>query len=442
MPLADLSLRRVAITGVGLISPVGIGTEETWKAVCEGRSGVGPITAFDASLFRTHIAAEVKSFDAAAMLDRRCVRKTARFTHLALGAADFALEMARLTITPANADQVGVYIGNAVGGIEVVEREHRVLLKRGPGRLSPHLVPAAVASLAAGHLSIRLGAKGPSLTVSLAGCSAAYAIGDSFRLIREGEADVMICGGTEAAITPLFIGGLCARRALSVRNCEPTRASRPWDRQRDGFVLGEGAAILVLEEWECARRRGAFILAEVAGFAINSEAVPIDRTSPCASHTGMSRAMRGALSDASIHASEVQYLSADAASQPKEDRIEALSIQRVFQDYASRLVVSATKSMTGHLIGAAAGLEAALTALAIRDQIAPPTINLDYPDDDHELYVIRDRAQPLDIEYAVTNSSGFGGVSATLVLARPDRAKRNRSLLPPDTNGTKRCGHP
>ena len=408
-------MRRVVVTGVGLVSPLGVGTEETWQAILAGRSGIAPITLFDASAHAARFAGEVKHFDPTRWIDRKDVKKCGRFIQFAIAATDMAVAASGLVVGPDNATRVGVIIGSGIGGFEVIEREHRVLLEKGPDRVSPFFILSSIVNLAAGQVSVRLGAKGPNSAVATACTTGAHAIGDGFRLVQRGFADAMICGGTEASITPLGIAGFAAMRALSTRNDEPERASRPWDTGRDGFVVGEGAGILVLEERTAAQRRGAPILAELLGYGMSADAHHL--TAPPEDGDGVGRVMTLALEDARLSPDRIQYLNAHATSTPLGDRAEAIAIARVFGTHAPRLAVSSTKSMTGHLLGGAGALEAGLTVLALRDQIAPPTINLDSQDLDNSLNLVPLRAQPLEMSHAMTNSFGFGGTNASLIFA-------------------------
>jgi 3-oxoacyl-[acyl-carrier-protein] synthase II len=414
---ADRPRRRVVVTGIGLVSPVGIGTAASWEGVLAGRTGIGPITLFDAARHSVRLAGEVKGFDPLQWIDRKDVKKCGRFIQFALAATTMAIEHSGLEVGPENATRVGVIIGSGIGGFEVIEREHRVLLERGPDRVSPFFILSTIVNLAAGQVSLRLGARGPSSAVATACTTGAHAVGDAFRLIQGGYADAMVCGGTEASITPLAMAGFAAMRALSTRNDEPARASRPWDVERDGFVAGEGAGILVLEEREQAERRGAPILAEVAGYGMSSDAHHL--SAPPADGEGVGRVMTAALEDAGLSAGEVQYLNAHATSTMLGDKAEAAAIARVFGGHAASLAVSSTKSMTGHLLGGAGALEAGLTVLALRDQIAPPTTNLDRQDEDNHLHLLPHHAQPLEIVNAMTNSFGFGGTNASLIFSRP-----------------------
>jgi 3-oxoacyl-[acyl-carrier-protein] synthase II len=409
--------RRVVVTGIGLVSPVGIGTADTWKAICAGQSGIGPITLFDASRHSTRFAGEVKGFDPLDWIEKKDVKKCARFIQFALAATAMAMKESGLAVTPENATRVGVAIGSGIGGFEVIEREHRTLLERGPDRVSPFFILSAIVNLAAGNVSVRYGAKGPNSAVATACTTGAHAIGDAYRLIQHGYADAMICGGAEASVTPLGVAGFASMRALSTRNDDPQRASRPWDRDRDGFVVGEGAGVLVIEERERALARGAVPIAEIVGYALNADAHHL--TAPPDDGDGVKRVMQLALEDARLEASRIQYLNAHATSTPLGDRGEATAIASVFAGHTSRLAVSSTKSMTGHLLGGAGALEAGLTVLALRDQVAPPTINLDHQDEDNPLNLLPHKSVAMPIEYAMTNSFGFGGTNASLILTKP-----------------------
>ncbi len=408
--------RRVVVTGVGLVSALGIGTGENWSALLASRSGIGKITQFDPSLFACQIAGEVKSFDPLVWIDRKEVKKMARFIQFAIAASEHAIQGAGLQVTPENAETTGVYIGSGIGGFEVIEREHRTLLERGPSRISPFFIPATIINLASGHVSMRTGAKGPNSATATACTTSAHAIGDSFRIIQRGEADVMICGGAEACVTPMGVGGFAAMRALSTRNDNPERASRPWDKDRDGFVVGEGSGIVVLEELETAKRRGAPIIAEIIGYGMSADAYHM--TSPSEDGEGAYRVMRNALRDAKLEPSAIDYINAHGTSTDVGDRIETVAIKRTFGDHAYRLAVSSTKSMTGHLLGGAGGLEAGITVLAIRDQIAPPTINLQEPGEGCDLDYIPNAARPMKIEHALSNSFGFGGTNGCLIFKK------------------------
>jgi len=404
------------VTGVGLLTPLGLGTEATWEAIRAGKSGVGRITQFDASAYSCQIAGEVKGFDPANYIEKKEIKKMGRFIQFAIAAADWALKSSELQVTPENAERVGVYIGSGIGGFEVIEREHRMLLEQGPRRISPFFIPATIVNLASGQVSMRSGAQGPNSATATACTTSAHSIGDSFRIIARGDADAMICGGTEACITPLGIGGFAAMRALSTRNHEPERASRPWDRERDGFVVGEGAGILVLEDLESARQRGAHILAEIVGYGMSGDAYHV--TAPPEDGSGAYRVMRNSLSDAGIGPSQVDYVNAHGTSTEVGDRAETAAIKRAFGEHAYKMAVSSTKSMTGHLLGGAGGIEAGITVLAIRDQIAPPTINYENPDPLCDLDYVPNQARPMKIEYALSNSFGFGGTNGCLIFKR------------------------
>jgi 3-oxoacyl-[acyl-carrier-protein] synthase II len=408
--------RRVVVTGVGLLTPLGIGTETSWEAIRAGKCGIGPITRFDASAFSCRIAGEVKGFDPARYIEKKEIKKMGRFIQFAIAAAEFALTDSGLKVTPETAEQVGVYIGSGIGGFEVIEREHQTLLEHGPRRISPFFIPATIVNLASGYVSIRSGAKGPNSATATACTTSAHSIGDSFRLIQRGDADAMICGGTEACITPMGIGGFAAMRALSTRNDEPERASRPWDRDRDGFVVGEGSGMLVLEELEFARRRGANIVAEMVGYGMSADAFHV--TAPPPDGDGAFRVMRNSMRDAGIEPRQVDYINAHGTSTEVGDKAETMAIKRAFGDHAYQVAVSSTKSMTGHLLGGAGGLEAGITVLAIRDQIAPPTINLENPDPACDLDYVPNHARPIKIEYALSNSFGFGGTNGSLIFKK------------------------
>jgi len=406
--------RRVVITGIGLICGVGNTTDEAWKNLLAGKSGVGPITQFDASQFACQIAAEVRNFDPLQFIEKKEIKKMGRFIHFALAAAEEAIQMSGLKITSENAERVGVHIGSGIGGFDVIEREHLALLSGGPRKISPFFIPASIVNLAAGQVSMRYGAKGPNEATATACTTSAHSIGDSFRIIQHDDAEVMIAGGAEAAITPMGVGGFAAMRALSTRNDEPQKASRPWDTARDGFVMGEGAGILILEELEHARRRGAKILAEIAGYGMSADAYHI--TAPAPEHEGGFRVMRNALRDAGVSPDAVGYVNAHGTSTPIGDTLEAHAIRNFFQ---RNLPVSSTKSMTGHLLGGAGGLEAGITVLALRDQILPPTTNLDNQDPDTAgMDFVPNHARKAEIEYAMSNSFGFGGTNGALLFRR------------------------
>ncbi|HUQ93532.1 MAG TPA: beta-ketoacyl-ACP synthase II [Bryobacteraceae bacterium] len=408
--------RRVVVTGVGLVSALGVGTDPTWAALKEGQSGIRRITQFDCSAFACQIAGEVKDFDPHVWIEKKEVKKMGRFIQVGIAATEFALAGAAFKVAPEDAEMTGVYIGSGIGGFEVIEREHRTLLERGPSRISPFFIPATIINLASGYVSIRTGAKGPNSATATACTTSAHAIGDSFKIIQRGDANVMICGGAEACVTPMGIGGFAAMRALSTRNHEPERASRPWDKGRDGFVVGEGAGILILEELEHAKRRGAPILAEIVGYGMSADAFHI--TSPSEDGEGAFRVMRNAMRDAGLDSASIDYINAHGTSTDLGDKIETQAIKRAFGGHAYKLAVSSTKSMTGHLLGGAGGLEAGITVLAIRDQIAPPTINHEQPDDGCDLDYIPNHARPMKIDYALSNSFGFGGTNGCLIFKR------------------------
>ena len=404
------------MTGVGLVSALGVGTEQTWSNLLAGKSGIGPITHFDTTGFSTKFAAEVKGFDPLQFVEKKELKKMGLFIQFALAAAQFALEQSGLKILPEFADRVGVYIGSGIGGFDVIEREHSALLEGGPRRISPFFIPASIVNLASGFVSIRCGAKGPNSATCTACSSSAHAIGDSFRLIARCEADVMICGGTEAAITPMGVGGFAAMRALSTRNDAPEKASRPFDLDRDGFVVGEGAGIVILEELGFAQRRDAPVLAEIVGYGMSGDAHHI--TAPAEDGSGATRVMLKTLADAKVLPEQVEYINAHGTSTPQGDRIETLAIKQAFGEHANKLAVSSTKSMTGHLLGGAGGLEAGILALALRDQVIPPTINYEHPDPECDLDYVPWRARKAELEYALSNSFGFGGTNAALLFKR------------------------
>lgn len=409
--------RRVVVTGVGLVSPLGIGTEPTWQNLLEGRSGMAPITLFDASQHSTRFAAEVKGFDPLQWVEKKDVKKMDRFIQFAVAAADLAVKDAALPLDGAMAERVGVYVGSGIGGFATIEREHEALLKGGPRRVSPFFIPSAIANQASGWVSIRTGAKGPNSCTCTACTSGAHAVGDSFRLIQRGDADAMIAGGSEAAITPLGTGGFCSMRALSTRNDAPEKASRPFDKDRDGFVMGEGAGIVILEELAQAKARGARIYCEVVGYGMSGDAFHI--TAPCEDGDGAIRVMRAALKDAGLEPSAVDYVNCHGTSTPVGDAMEILAIKAVFGEHArKKLAISSTKSMTGHLLGAAGGLEAGISALALRDQVLPPTTNLENPDPTCDLDCVPNVKRTAEVRYALSNSFGFGGTNGALIFKR------------------------
>ncbi len=406
----------MVVTGVGVISSVGLTADETWASILASKCGIGPITQFDPTQFSARIAAEVKDFDPLKFIEKKEIKKVGRFIQFAVAASDEAMRASGLKVTAENAEQVGVYIGSGIGAFEVIEREHKNLLEKGPSRISPFFIPATIVNLASGNVSIRTGAKGPNSATATACTTSAHCIGDSFRLIQHGYADAMIAGGAEACITPMGVGGFAALRALSTRNDEPEKACRPWDKDRDGFVVGEGAGIMILEELESAIARGANILAEIVGYGMSGDAYHI--TAPSEDGEGAFRVMRNAIKDAKMDPSSIDYINAHGTSTPVGDVIECIAIKRAFGDHAASIAVSSTKSMTGHLLGGAGGLEAALTVLAIRDQIAPPTINLDQADEKCDLDFVPHVARPMKIDCALSNSFGFGGTNGSLIFKR------------------------
>jgi 3-oxoacyl-[acyl-carrier-protein] synthase II len=409
-------MRRVVVTGLGVVSPLGKGAEPTWQGLLAGLSGAGPITLFDCSKHTTKFACEVKDFDPLAFSDKKEARKMDRFIQLAVAASEYAIKDAGLQFSAEESERVGVFIGSGIGGFATIEREHAAMLSGGPRKISPFFIPSAIINLAAGWVTIRTGARGPSSAPATACTSSAHSIGDAFRVIQRGEADVMIAGGSESAITGLGVGGFNSMRALSTRNDEPTRASRPFDKDRDGFVIGEGSGILILEELSRAQSRGAKIYCELAGYAMTSDAHHI--TAPCEDGNGAARVMAKAIKDAGIRPDQIAYVNAHGTSTPVGDQIEVMALKTVFGDHVKKLVVGSTKSMTGHLLGAAGGLEASITALAIRDQKVPPTINIDSQDPECDIDAAREGARSLAIDYALSNSFGFGGTNGALVFKR------------------------
>ena len=408
--------RRVVVTGIGLICGVGNTTEQVWQGLLAGKSGIATITLFDATNFASQIAAEVKNFDPLNFIEKKEIKKMGRFIHLAIAAADEAMKSAGLEVTPELSTRVGVHIGSGIGGFDVIEREHSNLLTGGPRKISPFFIPASIVNLAAGHVSIRFNAKGPNEATCTACTSSAHSIGDAYKIISRCDADVMIAGGTEAAITPMGVGGFAAMRALSTRNDAPEKASRPWDQARDGFVIGEGAGMLILEELEFARKRGAKIVAEVVGYGMSADANHI--TQPAPEGEGGYRVMMNAMRDAKLQPEQIQYVNAHGTSTDIGDRLETMAIKRAFGDHAKELAVSSTKSMTGHLLGGAGGLEAGVTVLALRDQILPPTVNLENPDPECDLDYVPNHARRAEVEFAASNSFGFGGTNGCLIFKR------------------------
>jgi 3-oxoacyl-[acyl-carrier-protein] synthase II len=411
------SARRVVVTGLGLVTPLGTGTEKTWKAVCAGHSGIDRITRFDPTGYDAQIAGEVKDFDPAQFIEKKEIKKMDTFIHYAVAASQLAVDDAGLKVTPEESTKVGVYIGSGIGGLGSIEHYHQVLRDKGPGRVSPFFIPMTIINLASGQVAIRLGAKGPNSCAVTACATGNHCIGDAYRLIQRGEAEVMVAGGAEAAITPLGVAGFASAKALSFRNDAPDKASRPFDRDRDGFVLGEGAGVIVLEEIEHARRRGARVYAEIIGYAMNSDAYHI--TAPPEEGEGAVRCMELAIHDAGVSKSDIGYINAHGTS-TMADAIETKAIKQVFGDYAYRVPVSSTKSMTGHLLGAAGGIEAVFSILALHHGILPPTINLDHPDPACDLDYVPNRARPAALNVALSNSFGFGGVNACLLFQRSE----------------------
>lgn len=408
--------RRVVITGTGIVSPIGIGKEENWLNCIQGKSGIGKITKFDASAFRTTIAGEVKNFDPSKFLDPKEVEKFDPFIHYALASAVLAVEDAKLRLDRENPERVGVYIGSGIGGLSTIEKTHNAILNYGPRRVSPYFLPGLIINMASGLVSIIFGAKGPNSSTATACATSAHSIGDSLRIIQRGEADIMIAGGAEAPITPIGLGGFCALRALSTRNDEPEKASRPFDLKRDGFVMGEGAGVLILEELEHALSRNANIYAEIVGYGMSGDAFHV--TAPCSDGDGATRCMKLAIEDAGIKPEDIDYINAHGTSTPLNDKVETIAIKKLFGSHAYKLAISSTKSMTGHLLGAAGAIETIFTILAIKEGIVPPTINYEFPDPECNLDYVPNKARKMEIKYAMNNSFGFGGTNASLVLKR------------------------
>lgn len=406
--------RRVVITGLGMISPLGIGNEPTWQGLINGRSGIGRITRFDPTGYPCKIAGEVHGFEPEKWIEKKEIKKSDTFIHYAIAAAQMAVDDAAIDCTKCESDRLGVIIGSGIGGLPLIEEMHRKLLERGPGRISPFFIPGLIVNLAAGHISIRFGARGPSSAPATACATGAHAIGDAFKIIQRDDADVMFAGGSEAVVTPLAIGGFAAMRALSTRNDEPERASRPWDLDRDGFILGEGAGVVILEELEHAKKRGARIYAELTGYGMSSDAHHI--TSP--DQHGMERGMQRALKDAGLDVGSIDYINAHGTSTLIGDKTESNAIKKVFGDHARKVAVSSTKSMTGHLLGAAGGLEAAITTLALHHGLLPPTTNYETPDPECDLDYVPNTARKATVRNAMSNSFGFGGTNASLVISK------------------------
>jgi 3-oxoacyl-[acyl-carrier-protein] synthase II len=414
-----LTRRRVVVTGIGMISPLGVGNEPTWQGLLEGRSGIGRITKFDAATYPAQIAGEVRGFNAEDYIEKKEVKKSDTFIHYAVAAAQMAYDDSGLDKTKEDPDRVGVIIGSGIGGLPLIEEMHKKLLERGPSRISPFFIPGLIVNLASGHISIRFNAQGPSSAPATACATGAHAIGDAMKIIRHDEADVMFAGGSEAVISALAVGGFSAMRALSTRNDEPERASRPWDAQRDGFVMGEGSGILILEEREHALARGARIYAELTGYGMTSDAFHI--TSPAEDGNGMARVMRRALKDAGLEPSEIGYINAHGTSTPVGDKTETMAIKSVFGEDAYKVAISSTKSMTGHLLGAAGGLESAIAAMAVKTGMVPPTINYENPDPECDLDYVPNKAREIPgLRHVLSNSFGFGGTNATLIFSKPE----------------------
>ncbi len=411
-----MSQRRVVVTGVGLVSALGIGTQLTWDRLLAGQSGIGAISRFDATKFTARIAGEVKGFDPLEFIDKKDVKKMDIFIQYAVAASEFALRDAGLKSAVPLGPDYGVFIASGIGGFSTIEREHRALLEGGPRKISPFFIPSAIINLAAGQVSIRFGAKGPNSATCTACSASAHAIGDAVELIKRGAADAMIAGGSEAAITPMGVGGFAAMRALSTRNDEPERASRPFDKDRDGFIIGEGAGVLILEELERAKSRGVPVYAEIVGYGMSGDAHHM--TAPAEDGDGAVRVMRVAIEQAGINPQSVEYVNAHGTSTPYNDKLETLAIKKCFGEHARALAISSTKSMTGHLLGAAGGLEAGITALAMRDQVIPPTINLENPDPECDLDYVPNEQRSVAMTYALSNSFGFGGTNASLLFKR------------------------
>ena len=408
--------RRVAVTGIGLVTPLGTGTEKTWQGLVNGRSGVGPITRFDASAHAAQIAAEVKDFTPEKWFEKKQARNLDLFVQYAIAAADMAWKDAGLTVTGDNAERIGVITGCGMGGLPTIEEYHKVYLDRGPRRITPFFIPRVIPNMPSGHISMHIGAKGPNLALSTACAAGTHAVGEAFRHIVHGDCDVVVTGGTESVVCPLAVGGFSSMKALSTRNDDPEAASRPFDLERDGFIIAEGAGMLVLEELEAARARGARIYAEMVGFGLSSDAYHI--AAPPESGEGAARCMAMALRDAGMNPEEIGYINAHGTSTPLNDRCETTAIKTVFGDHARRLAISSTKSMTGHMLGGAGGIESAFTALMLHHGIIAPTINLEHPDPDCDLDYVPNIARELQVEAAMSNSFGFGGTNGVIIMKR------------------------
>lgn len=411
-----MTKRRVVVTGIGMISPLGIGNEPTWQGLIEGRSGIDRITKFDTSAYPCKIAGEVKGFVPEQWIEKKEVKKSDTFIHYAIAAAAMAVEDAKLDCAACEGERFGAIVGSGIGGLPLIEEMHSKLLEKGPGRVSPFFIPGLIVNLAAGQISIRYGCKGPNSAPATACATGAHAIGDAFKVIQRDDADIMFAGGTEAVITPLALAGFAAMRALSTRNDDPQHASRPWDLNRDGFVMGEGAGILILEELEHAKKRGATIYCELTGYGMSSDAYHI--TSPAEDGSGMIRVMRSALRDSGLHPEDIDYINAHGTSTAVGDKTETIAIKGVFAEYAYKVAVSSTKSMTGHLLGAAGGLEAAIAAMTIKTNTIPPTTNYETPDPECDLDYVPNVARQAKVNHVMSNSFGFGGTNATLIFSR------------------------
>jgi 3-oxoacyl-[acyl-carrier-protein] synthase II len=410
-----LNKRRVVVTGIGMISPLGIGNDANWQGLLEGRSGIGRITKFDPSAYACQIAGEVRGFEPEKWIEKKEVKKSDTFIHYAIAAAQMAVDDSGMDMAKEDGDRVGVVIGSGIGGLPLIEEMHQKLMERGPSRISPFFIPGLIVNLASGQISIRFGARGPNSAPATACATGAHAIGDACRIIQRDEADVMFGGGSEAVVTPLAVGGFAAMRALSTRNDDPEHASRPWDAERDGFVMGEGAGIIMLEERERAIARGAKIYCEITGYGMSSDAYHI--TSPAEDGSGMMRVMQRALKDAGLQPSDIEYINAHGTSTPVGDKTETVAIKRTFGDHAYKLAISSTKSMTGHLLGAAGGLESAITAMAVKYGVIPPTINYEKPDPECDLDYVPNKARQQKLTHTMSNSFGFGGTNATLIFS-------------------------
>jgi len=415
-PQKSLSTRRVVVTGIGFVSSLGIGTQESWESFLAGKSGISLITRFDTSQYSSKIAAEIKDFDPLDFMEKKETRKMDLFIQYALAAAQLAVEDSGLKLSELEGDRAGVYVGSGIGGIGTIEEIHKTLLEKGPSRVSPFFLISAIINEASGQIAIRFKARGPNSATATACTTSTHAVGDSFRIIARGEAEIMLAGGSEAPLTPLGVAGFCAMRALSLRNHEPEKASRPFDAERDGFVMGEGAGILVLEELGKALKRGARIYAEVVGYGMSGDAYHV--SAPSLDGEGAFRVMQRTLEDADVPPEEVNYINAHGTSTPYNDKIETLAIKRLFGDHAYKIGINSTKSMTGHLLGAAGGVEAGIAALALKHQIMPPTINYEYPDPECDLDYVPNKARHAEMSYALSNSFGFGGTNGALLLKK------------------------